>query len=242
MYQQHRNFISPEDSNAKIWRYFDFTKFVSLLDKEALFFSRADKLEDSFEGALTRLDLEAEKEIREKFNIVNSKNEAWKKYVSINSWHLNNYESVAMWKLYLKSDEGIAIQTTFKSFCDSFSKHKDDPVYIGKVKYTDYENEVIPRGNIFNPFLNKRKSFEYENELRAIVCKFPPRTDQGLDFEAETIENGLFVKTDLDLLIHNIYISPYAKEWLIELVTSVTKKYGIKAKILPSDLNKTPYF
>ena len=33
-----------------LWRYMDFTKFVSLLEKSALFFPRADKLGDPFEG------------------------------------------------------------------------------------------------------------------------------------------------------------------------------------------------
>ena len=32
---------------------------------------------------------------------------------AINCWHLNDHESAAMWKLYLKSNEGIVIQSTF---------------------------------------------------------------------------------------------------------------------------------
>ena len=43
MYQEHPSFNPPSD-NATLWRYMDFTKFVSLLDKSALFFVRADKL------------------------------------------------------------------------------------------------------------------------------------------------------------------------------------------------------
>ena len=39
------------DFNSVIWRYMDFAKLVSLLDKEALFFCRADQLGDPFEGA-----------------------------------------------------------------------------------------------------------------------------------------------------------------------------------------------
>lgn len=31
-------FEPPECENAKIWRYMDLTKFLSILDKEALFF------------------------------------------------------------------------------------------------------------------------------------------------------------------------------------------------------------
>ena len=47
-------FESPQDENAKIWRYMDFTKFVNLLDTSKLFFPRADKLGDPFEGSFPR--------------------------------------------------------------------------------------------------------------------------------------------------------------------------------------------
>src|SRR5215469_15260960 len=30
----------------------------------------------------------------------------------VNSWHMNDHESAAMWKVYLKSNEGVAIQST----------------------------------------------------------------------------------------------------------------------------------
>ena len=43
MYKESRDCKPPPD-NAVLWRYMDFTKFVSLLDKQALFFARADKL------------------------------------------------------------------------------------------------------------------------------------------------------------------------------------------------------
>ena len=39
------------DFDSIIWRYMDFAQLISLLDKEALFFCRTDKLGDPFEGA-----------------------------------------------------------------------------------------------------------------------------------------------------------------------------------------------
>ena len=65
----------------------------------------------------------------------------------------------------LKSEEGITIQTNFERFSNSFSKHLDDNVYIGRVNYTDYENEIIPQGNIFNTFLHKRKAMNMKKKL-----------------------------------------------------------------------------
>ena len=33
---------------------------------------------------------------------------------AVNCWHINEHESAAMWDLYLKSNEGIAIQSTYQ--------------------------------------------------------------------------------------------------------------------------------
>lgn len=35
----------------KLWRYMDLAKFLALLEDRALYFARADKLGDPFEGA-----------------------------------------------------------------------------------------------------------------------------------------------------------------------------------------------
>jgi|WetSurMetagenome_2_1015567.scaffolds.fasta_scaffold19382_2 hypothetical protein len=42
----------------------------------------------------------------------------------ISCWHFNNSESSAMWGLYIKGKEGIAISTDAKSFKNSFSNIK----------------------------------------------------------------------------------------------------------------------
>lgn len=44
-------FQKPKDLNVPIWRYMDFTKFVDLLDTKTLFFTRADRFDDQFEGS-----------------------------------------------------------------------------------------------------------------------------------------------------------------------------------------------
>ena len=37
--------------DATLWRYMDVAKFADLLESKALFFARANKLEDPFEGS-----------------------------------------------------------------------------------------------------------------------------------------------------------------------------------------------
>jgi hypothetical protein len=221
----------------------NFTKFVSLIDKGALFFVRADKLDDPFEGAITK-----------KMGIGLKTTGGYRRVFFVNSWHMSDFESAAMWKLYLKSDEGVAIQTTFKRLANAFNASSKHEVFIGKVKYTDYENEVIPQGNLFNRFLNKRKSFEHEKEVRAMLLHIDKNDDAldeagnyiinstSLTQKRESAETGVYVDVNLDSLIQKIYISPYSKKWFASLVQSIINKYGIKADVIPSGLMDKPTF
>jgi hypothetical protein len=48
---EHPAFPQPTNTNAKIWRYMDFGKFVSLVETRRLYMRRADLfLGDEFEG------------------------------------------------------------------------------------------------------------------------------------------------------------------------------------------------
>ncbi len=89
--------------------------------------------------------------------------------MAVNCWHMNEHESAAMWKLYLKSDEGIAVQSTYNKLLNSMHDSNDFMLLVGAVNYIDYNKEVIPFGNAFYPYIHKRKSFEHERELRAVI-------------------------------------------------------------------------
>jgi len=47
-------FKQPSDLDVPIWRYMTIAKLLSLLDNRALFFARLDKLNDPFEGSITK--------------------------------------------------------------------------------------------------------------------------------------------------------------------------------------------
>lgn len=38
MYKEHQFLEKPSDENVRIWRYMDLAKFLSLLEKNALYF------------------------------------------------------------------------------------------------------------------------------------------------------------------------------------------------------------
>ena len=51
VYEAHPTCVQPENETVKVWRYMDFTKLISLIDSQCLFFTRADKFDDPFEGS-----------------------------------------------------------------------------------------------------------------------------------------------------------------------------------------------
>ncbi len=253
MYKDHKVFRQPANENEKVWRYMDFTKFVSLLESRSLYFTRADRYDDPFEGSYPRINVMARQVVpddvpeehkdkyRESMAKLGNINRNWPRYTAINCWHLNNHESAAMWRLYLKSNEGIAIQSTYQKLRDCFAKANED-IYLGLVKYIDYETEWIEVGNLLTPFVHKRKSFEHEREVRAVVMKWPPGDDTGLDFTQETISHGLHFPIDLGLLIEHIYVAPDAPQWFAGLVDSVTKCFGDHYPVIQSKLNQEPLY
>jgi hypothetical protein len=74
-----------------------------------------------------------------------------------------------MWSQYLRTQEGIAIRSYYKRLGESFARYQDFEIYMGMVKYIDYESDTIPWGNMLAPTMYKRKSFEHERELRAVI-------------------------------------------------------------------------
>ena len=96
-----------------------FAKFVDLLQRQALFFARADKLGDEFEGSWPKAGLESRREAFKKLvgHDIDGKTlseffKIQRKFTVVNCWHLNEHESAAMWKLYQPSGDGIAIRST----------------------------------------------------------------------------------------------------------------------------------
>ena len=249
MYKEHPNLKKPKKLNAKLWRYMDFTKFVSLLDKSALFFTRANKLGDPFEGSIPKFfgepwpetDDDKERIPSKIFKNIREFRIFLTKCTIINCWHLNEYESAAMWKLYLKSNEGIAIQSTFDRLKNCFVEEEYE-ILIGKVEYIDYERGWIPTYSDIYPFVYKRKSFEHEKELRAIVQTFYRNKNGSINYKKSRFDDGAYIKVDLNILIDKIFIAPTSPKWIFKLTKSTVKKCGLDKQVLQSSLEEMPTF
>ena len=232
-------------ADAILWRYMDFAKFVSILENSALFFPRADKLDDPFEGALPKENIKKRQtnlhpEFEEAISISGFSTFAsfWKqlpRFTLINCWHESTHESEAMWRLYSSKQGGIAVKTDFNSFVESFTT--SEQIHIGSVKYVDYENDQIPENDPLSPYLYKRKSFEHEREVRAIIQNTPTG---NIAQSQDIYDIGDFCQVDLNLLIQEVIIDPFAPDWFLTLVKSVAKRYELKVTVNKSPLAESP--
>jgi hypothetical protein len=239
MYSAKPFFNVPADEQTMIWRYMDFTKFVSLLDKKALYFTRSDRFSDKFEGAIPKPTVEAREALvlglestfaEETLRVMSQGSQELRKWIFLNCWHMNSNESAAMWQLYVQKNDGIAIRSTFARLRDSLSSHD---MLIGMVNYIDYDRTMIPYGNAFHALFCKRRSFEHEHELRVVILK---------PSKAKDLQPGLYIPCDLDILIDEIFVSPASPSWFKELVSSILEKYSIDKEAKRSNLDEDPLY
>ena len=226
--------FNPPPDDAVLWRYMDFVKFVSLLEQNSLFFPRADRLDDPFEGYFPISSLKrrvSPAEATEIFNIYKGLTSV----TLISCWHESLHESEAMWKLYSKETDGIAIRTDFDSLRKSFTGSQR--MRFGRINYIDHEADYPDTTSFWSPFLQKRKSFAHEHEVRVIIQEFPP--EQIFDL-TPLYDAGNYYEVDLSILIHEVVVAPYAPDWLVKLVQSVAVRYKLKALVNKSRLGDPP--
>lgn len=227
MYLNNQNIKLPEDPDTIVWKYLDLSKFLDLLMSEKLFMSRSDKFEDQYEGTFSEPTFE---EIR-KLSIDNPDflkfYKIHREKVAISSWHINEYESFAMWQIFTQNTEGLAIQSTIGRLQNALNPENIYKQYIGEVNYIDYKKEYIPFEDMFFPFLFKRKSFQYEREVRIL---------SDVSENNISLNDGLKINVNINQLIEKIYIHPKSENWYKDLVINLVKQLGFDFTIEKSDL------
>ena len=242
----------------------DFAKYVALLKSQALYFARLDKLEDTFEGSISKNDYEniiktaangEESGILppdwkgKYFDVLMQSSRNSRRSCYINCWHFNECESEAMWRLYSQSSFAVAIKSTYLKLGNSLSipsefRHRCVRPFLGKVTYIDHFKGNLSNNNLLTPAMNKRPSFQHEQECRALIWIPEPDNyvflkDPDSIFEEYPI--GLNINVDLVQLIEFATISPLAPSWFIEVVADINLRYGLQWEIRSSQLSEKPF-
>ncbi|WP_264566881.1 hypothetical protein [Flavobacterium sp. N3904] len=227
MYLNNPNIKLPQDPDTIVWKYLDLSKFLDLLLSQKLFMSRSDKFEDQYEGTFSEPTFEEIKKLSIDNPDFLNYYKTHREKVAISSWHINEYESFAMWQIFTQNSEGLAIQSTVKRLQEALVPETNYKQFIGEVNYIDYKKEYIPFDDMFFPFLFKRKSFQYEREVRIItdVSENPIK-----------LNDGLKINVDISQLIEKIYIHPKSENWYKKLVIQLVAQLGFDFEIEKSDL------
>lgn len=228
-------------SDSRIWRYFNFTQLMSIIERDSLWFSDLTEFDDPYEGTVPKeniyeeidilvdsLDYDRE-EIEPIYELFNPK-KAYNKERLVNCWNKNQYESAALWEQYLDSPEGVAISTTVENVKSALEDSGYEMVY-GEVKYINYETDRIPMG-VLPTVYHKRKSFQHENEFR---ISFAPD-------ESDSIDSGEYISVNVDDLIDKVYISPTAAGWFYDQVKQVLDTYDVDCEIVKSNVYSGPVY
>lgn len=258
---EHNNKFSISDlENDFLWRYIGLNKLLDLLTNQQIYFTRFDNFEDSLEGMTGRvIGLKAftqgapitheninpvfEKELQEKL-IQFDKNNRQEYLDSLtrsqqtqfaSCWFRGSRESIAMWKLYSQSN-GVAVKfkarqltETIIAAAESYTNTDFEIFYYGPVEYKNIwpfdPNEVFD--NQFNG-LKKDKSYSHENEFRFVAVI--PKTKKG-QYKNFSLPIGQLKDYDLEILAN-----PFMKDWEIENIKTLLKKFGLESKLQASKM------
>lgn len=220
-------------------RYLDMPRFISFLKSSSLYLCRSDLFQDKFEGSFTVSVKEAIRNAYKK-NRMNYTYEKFKKElregVFINCWSLGADDNMALWKLYGKTDDSVAITTTVSKLSDALDNYiGQGRLLLRKVEYIkhwrDPQIEIKPYSNVFK---YKTVGYAFENEVRIILDRF----DQT--FEATSKDEGVALPVNLSKFLRSVVVSPECSPWFKEVVQDIADKYGVVCPIRNSSMSKMP--
>jgi hypothetical protein len=207
---------------------------MDMLENSSLFFARIDRVGDPLEGSITKAD-----DIFFEERYRTSVRKAAKSFTKgsllprtfVNCWHASEHESAAMWKIH--ADRAIAIRSSYERL-ESCLKIAEITVgaeaYLGRIRYLDYQKDRGPESFV-SRVMCKRKSFDHERELRAVVTLNETRKE-------DLPESGVSVLVDLKGLVEAVHVAPGSPDWFRNLVQQVLRnRYSLGVPILRSSMD-----
>jgi hypothetical protein len=243
--------LEPENQDAVIWRFMNMKKFRDLMDTGELYFCRADLFQDESEGLppdnykpfpeLNPLDLRDRQQIDDSIGFVAQSREAF----YLNCWHLFREETWKMWKEY--GEDGVAICSRYrllKSVLDAL----DDRTFLGLVRYG---SKHMIGWNLFRFITAKRIEYADEQEVRAGLWIIAPYAGGNRHFDSDnrahtrpltpppaTVLKGHRRKVDLQALVTEIVVTPWASSTTLAKINKLAKNNGYEIPVQPSALTR----
>lgn len=220
------------EKDQELWRYMNLAKFVSMLEKNAIWLARADTFKDKHEG---RIPSEMRKAIELAYQTMSSKigtvkdaddfQEHLIKNTFISCWHKNSEENLVMWEIYGHETEVVTVKTSVGKLEESIDLSKTSGNYL-QLKNVTYQKHTEISGII--PYeecaFYKRPHFSFEQEVRLSLDTYSTLNP------TKNTPYGHYIPICLNNLIEQVIIHPDASNWFVDVINSLMKKYNIHAK------------
>ncbi|WP_227357093.1 hypothetical protein [Haladaptatus salinisoli] len=183
----------------------------------------------------------------------------------ISCWTGLDHEAIEQWVDYTPGGEGVVIKSTVGGLVKAIEDLSEDQLAIKRVVYRDFENGHKPSLHEYAraPFSYKDSEYATEQEIRAVVFEKPfDRSEYKTLKHNDIVENfddyqqyrrgaqpttggdsdnyreePIIVSVDLDMLIKEIRLSPYASPWEVQTVEALLNdKLNINKPVNESEL------
>ncbi len=230
-------FLEAEDLDDEVilWKYMDLAKFVSMLEKKAIWLARADTFYDKHEGNfpdemkeyINKAFINFDEDDKSPVKSASDFQDYLVKNTFISCWHHNLEENMVMWEIYGKDKNAVAIQTTV----EGITNHIDTSGMSGHsliMRNVEYKNadEITDILLYEDCFFRKRRHFSFEKEVRISLdtySSFKPSKNTPYGHKLPV--------TFLSGMIQKVLIHPDSSDWFLEVVNSITSKYELHASV-----------
>jgi hypothetical protein len=234
LHQTKEVFTLPP-SDTILWKYADYWKIAGLFLHGQLYFRRADKLPDIYEGRFTEANETQRSSLFadafQDLGLGNAKpileiQESNRAHVFLNCWHKNTEENQEMWAAYTAGPDSVVLVTNVASLfaaTPSFCRGAD-------VHYIE-ESEPLPEMHSLAPLVHKRRDpYAFEREFRLIVQR-AHRESVDLNSEADF---GRLISTDPKKLLHQVRLHPRASVEFKSKVRTNIAAAGLSIPVIDS--------
>src|SRR6266700_747882 len=243
--------LEPENQDAVIWRFMKIEKFRDLMATGELYFCRADRFDDKREGLppqeyLSILGLNPFDVLERQELLHHLGSEAqFRESFYINCWHLFRDETCKMWKEY--GDEGVAICSQYRLLKSSLNV-MEDRAFLGLVQYG---SKHLTGWNLFRFIYTKRMEYPDEREVRVLLWIMDPLAGINRHIDSDNRPHSLPLtpppdrvldghrrKMDLQALVTEIIVSPWASSTAVDEVNQLMKEKGYAIPVQLSGLTR----
>jgi hypothetical protein len=245
--------LEPANAEVAIWRFMKKGRFTDLMKTSELYFCRADLFEDQHEGfppekwmcywlGLNPLLLSDRRTLDD--NLGNLAQ--FREIFYINCWHLFRSETDKMWNEY--GNDGVAICSRY-SLLKSALGAMGDRAFLGLVRYGA---KHLGGYNLFRFIMTKQEKYKDEQEVRAMLWIMDPHAtiNRHVDGQnwphprpltkppADSVLDGQRRRVDLQALITEIVVTPWASPATFDEVNRLVNASGCTFPVRPSGLTR----